>query len=196
MAHRSLIQAITFSGPSGSGKSATARALLDICSDIELVKGYTTRRIRKDELAFPVRHREYHYISHEEFDARDSRGEFEWKVELDSGRYATPKRVFERQNGGVVLFLVTPDTVSRIHTLSTGYVRSFFFFPPPKDEIISRMRDRGDNEDEIRARLVDSRNPSWIKPLRDGSIDWIPVVTKKRDFHKTADEILQHLGMQ
>lgn len=167
-----------------------------MCPDIELAKGYTTRAPRSSELALPVCHREYYYISQKEFDERDSRGEFEWKVELESGRYATPKELFCQQNGRIALFLVVPDTVSRIHTLSAGYVRSFFFFPPPKDEIISRMRDRGDNEDEIRARLVDSRNPSWIKPLRDVSIDWIPVVTKKRDFHKTADEILQHLGLQ
>lgn len=193
MTNSSLIQAITFSGPSGSGKSATARALLNRCSEIELAQGYTTRSPREDELNLPVEYREYRYISDSEFDERDKKGEFIWKIERESGRYATSRTLFETHYEGTLLFLVTPDIVSRIHALATGYVKSFFFFPPPPEEIVRRMRLRGDDEITIHKLLVDSRKPQWLLPLRDGSIDWIPIITEKRDVVETVDEICDYL---
>lgn len=163
---------------------------------IKIAQGYTTRLPRGKELSFPEWHREYLYVSNEEFDERNNRKEFEWIVELGNGRYATPKTLFEQQSDSILLFLVTPDMVPRIHGLSSGIVRSFFFFPPNPREMTRRMRLRGESWKEIKERLADSKNPLWRDSLKNDTIDWITISTERRKHAEVSNEILHHLGLK
>ncbi len=150
---------------------------------------------REYERKRPFKYREYHHVSLEKFNELEQSGKLEWSITLESGRYATPRTLFERNRDTTLLFLVTPDVVPRIRDLSKGPVVSFYFFPPPMEEIIRRMKARRDTEDEIAKRVVDSRSSSWISPLKDSSIQWVPIITEDRSVEQTIQMIRDHLGI-
>ncbi len=150
---------------------------------------------RDYERTRPFRYREYHYISDEKFNDLEGHNMFEWIVALPSGRYATPKALFDRRDGKTFLFLVTPDIVPRIRERANGHVASFYFFPPRQEEVMRRMKARGDSDEEIEKRLVDSRDSSWIEPLRDDTINWIPIITENASVEQTVENIRIHIGM-
>lgn len=172
---------ITFSGPSGSGKSSTARKLVDQCPRIAIGQGVTTRPPRPRELAYPIRHREYCYSSDEEFDERSTRGEFAWEVTIDDTRYATPKWLFNRKDSKTTLLIVEPNTVGKARALCRGFAMSFYFFPPSERELIRRIKNRGDSNEDIAKRLEHNRDREfWTTPLRDQTIDWISLRTERQ----------------
>lgn len=178
--HALLPSLITFSGPNGAGKSATARNLVDECSRIEIGKGVTTRLPRSKEQVLSTRHREYDYISEEEFATRSEQGEFAWEVVIGDVRYATPKWLFNRTDGKSTLLVIEPNTVGRARALCHGFAMSFYFFPPEEKELIWRMRDRGDSDDEIEKRLKQNRNREfWEASLCDQTIDWVTLKTDR-----------------
>ncbi len=145
---------IILSGPSGAGKSTVVRELLAHCPlPIELSVSATTRKQRSGE----VDGRDYHFISHQQFDRMRQAGEFlECKEVFGRGDwYGTPASQTERGlkagrwmlleidvQGALTIMEKRPDAVS------------FFVHPGSLEELAIRLRRRGtDDEPAIQRRL-------------------------------------------
>jgi guanylate kinase len=145
---------VILSGPSGAGKSTVVRELLAGCSlPLRLSVSATTRQPRTGE----VDGRDYHFISHEEFQRRREADEFleckevfgrgDWygslRSEVDEGLQRGEWVILEIDvQGALTVLEQRPSTIS------------LFVHPGSLDELETRLRRRGtDSEASIRRRL-------------------------------------------
>ncbi|MDD5004936.1 MAG: guanylate kinase [Candidatus Omnitrophica bacterium] len=142
------------SGPSGSGKTTLCQELL-AKKHINLARSVscTTRSLKKGE----KNHRDYNFISKDEFLKRIKRGAFvEWK-EVFGNLYGTPKKlVYDslKNNRDILLCL---DVKGAQEIKKKFPDRSVFIFvvPPTEKELIQRTRIRArEDKEEMRKRLA------------------------------------------
>ncbi|MDZ4231830.1 MAG: guanylate kinase, partial [Candidatus Pacearchaeota archaeon] len=77
---------ITFTGPSGAGKTTIITRLFQNLPALRFVPSYTTREARPSD--FPS---EFRHVAPEEFEELEHKGEFLWSVEAHKNRYGTRK---------------------------------------------------------------------------------------------------------
>ena len=141
--------------PSGAGKSSLVNAVLSRETGIVLSISFTSRKARPGE-----RHAQhYHFISKEEFEAMIANGDF-FEHALVHGDYkGTAKQSVEPQ------LAAGKDVLLEIDWQGARQVReklpdalSIFILPPSKDALETRMRNRGqDSEEVIKQRLANAR---------------------------------------
>ena len=141
--------------PSGAGKSSLVNAVLDREPEIALSISFTSRGPRKGE-----RHAQhYHFISKAEFEAMVAAGDF-FEHALVHGDYkGTARQSVEP------LLAAGKDVLLEIDWQGARQVRakvpdavSVFILPPSRDALETRMRQRGqDSEEVIGQRLAAAR---------------------------------------
>lgn len=141
--------------PSGAGKSSLVNAVLSRESGIVLSISFTSRKARPGE-----RHAQhYHFISKEEFEAMIANGDF-FEHALVHGDYkGTAKQSVEPQlaSGKDVLLEIDWQGARQVREKLPDAI-SIFILPPSKDALETRMRNRGqDSEEVIRQRLANAR---------------------------------------
>lgn len=139
------------SAPAGAGKTTLVKKLLSAFPNVVQAPSLTTRPPRKDE----VEGHDYHFVSKEEFLAREAKGELLEHVELHGQLYGTSKREIERlQASGhhVVLVLDTRGALAVRQLLPAVLI---FVKPPSLDALRDRLYQRA-SEDEamVEKRLV------------------------------------------
>ncbi|NQU18804.1 guanylate kinase [bacterium] len=142
------------SGPSGSGKTTLCRKLLSKKRlNIGRSISFTTRPIKKGER----NHRDYIFISKEEFLRKIRRAEFiEWK-EVFGNLYGTPKKLaydLFRKNKDVLLCI---DVKGALEIKKKFAKRAVFIFvvPPNERELIRRTKIRArEDRGEMQRRLA------------------------------------------
>lgn len=142
--------------PSGAGKTTLVNALLAGGHDLALSVSYTTRAPRPGE----VDHREYHFISGEEFRAIIARGEFLEHAEVHGNRYGTSAPwIAEQIAAGRDLLLEIDWQGARQVRRRIPDAIGIFVLAPSMQELERRLRTRGhDSEEVIQRRLAAARD--------------------------------------
>lgn len=141
--------------PSGAGKSSLVNAVLSRETGIALSISFTSRKARPGE-----RHAlHYHFISKEEFETMIANGDF-FEHALVHGDYkGTAKQSVEPQlaAGKDVLLEIDWQGARQVKEKLPDAI-SIFILPPSKDALEIRMRNRGqDSEQVIAQRLANAR---------------------------------------
>lgn len=141
--------------PSGAGKSSLVRAFLAKHDNWSLSISTTTRAPRPGE----SHGREYFFVSKSEFEIRRDRGDFlEW-AEVHGNYYGTSQGWIEDQirQSQNILLEIDWQGAQQIRTLfQDGPIvpRSVFILPPSLEELALRLRNRGQDSDEVIARRL------------------------------------------
>ena len=134
------------SAPSGAGKSSLIGALLEKHSDMKVSVSHTTRSPRPGE----ENGVHYHFVSVDEFKALIEKNDFfEWAQVFDN-YYGTSKQAIESQlEAGIDVFLdIDWQGAQQIRKLVDD-VETIFILPPSKEELESRLNNRGQDSAEV-----------------------------------------------
>jgi len=138
---------VVLSGPGGVGKSTVAKAL-KVSSPFFVSISATTRAPRFNE----VDGVDYHFLSHEQFDAAIGSNEFlEW-AEFAGNRYGTPRKAVEEslRSGKSVLLEIEISGAKQVKEKVPEAIL-VFLEPPTWEELVSRLEGRGTDSPERRA---------------------------------------------
>lgn len=134
------------SAPSGAGKSSLISALLKKHNDMKVSVSHTTRSPRPGE----ENGVHYHFVSVEAFKALIEKNDFfEWAQVFDN-YYGTSKQAIESQlAAGIDVFLdIDWQGAQQIRKLVDD-VETIFILPPSKEELESRLNNRGQDSAEV-----------------------------------------------
>ncbi|MCO7248910.1 guanylate kinase [Pseudoalteromonas sp. Ps84H-4] len=134
------------SAPSGAGKSSLISALLKKYNDMKVSVSHTTRSPRPGE----ENGVHYHFVSVEAFKALIEKNDFfEWAQVFDN-YYGTSKQAIESQlDAGIDVFLdIDWQGAQQIRKLVDD-VETIFILPPSKEELESRLNNRGQDSQEV-----------------------------------------------
>jgi guanylate kinase len=132
--------------PSGAGKSSLVKALLELDARVQLSISHTTRAPRGQE----KNGREYHFVSHQEFDQMIADDAFvEW-AQVHSQRYGTSKAAIENRmaTGADVVLEIDFQGAIQIKNIFSNAV-CIFILPPSWEELRSRLERRGEDSPDI-----------------------------------------------
>jgi guanylate kinase len=151
--------------PSGAGKSSLVSALLRQDPSIRLSISFTTRSPRPTE----THGREYHFVSREEFDACQARGEFLEAAEVHGNWYGTSRLWIGQQlaHGNDVLLEIDWQGARQVRRLFPNAV-GIFILPPSLEALRARLdQRRQDPPDVIEQRLSAARGEMAHAPEFD-----------------------------
>jgi guanylate kinase len=138
--------------PSGAGKSSLVNALLAQDSTIKLSISYTTRPPRPGE----ENGREYHFVTVEQFRAKQAAGGFLESAEVHGNLYGTSRIWIEEQTaaGSDVLLEIDWQGAQQVRAKFPEAI-GIFILPPSIEALGARLKKRGqDNDDVIMRRLL------------------------------------------
>lgn len=139
------------SSPSGGGKTSLVRALLEAEPEMRLSVSYTTRAARPGE----VDGRDYHFVTPPVFERMLEAGEFLESAVIYGNRYGTSQKWIERERaeGRDVLLEIDWQGAQQVRRLMRQVV-SIFILPPSPEVLESRLRERGQDSEEVVARRI------------------------------------------
>ena len=140
-----------FSAPSGAGKSSLARALVDSSPDVAVSVSHTTRDPRPGEQNGV----HYFFVSVDEFQRMVSAGEFLEHARVFDNYYGTSRASVEHllQQGKHVILDIDWQGARSIKAQMPD-AKGIFIMPPSRAELERRLRDRGQDSDEVIARRM------------------------------------------
>ncbi len=143
---------LVLSSPSGAGKTAIARAILDGNPQVTMSVSVTTRPKRTGE----VDGVDYVFVDAGAFAGMVERGEFLEHASVFGNAYATPREPVEEALGAGrdVLFDVDWQGAREIAKRAKDDVVSVFILPPSVAELERRLRSRGQDSDDVVARRM------------------------------------------
>lgn len=134
------------SAPSGAGKTTLVNALLEEVDLIEVSVSYTTRTKRPEERGGI----DYHFIEQPKFEEMVNEGIFIEHAEVFGNCYGTSRETIkDKLKAGI-------DIILEIDWQGAQQVReqfddctTVFILPPSKRELLSRLRERGQDTDKV-----------------------------------------------
>lgn len=140
------------SAPSGAGKTSLVNALVEGSPEVCVSVSYTTRLIRPGEIDGV----NYHFVSREVFVDMIERGDFLEHAEVFGNLYGTSQSWVESQleQGGDIILEIDWQGAQQVRRLMPASV-SVFILPPSREVLIQRLRNRGQDSEEIIARRTD-----------------------------------------
>jgi guanylate kinase len=148
---------LILSSPSGAGKSTLAKLLMDWDPTIRFSISATTRAPRQGE----VQGRDYDFQSRTDFEAKVASGDMLEHAEVFGNLYGSPRAPVEQamKDGRDTLFDIDWQGGQQIRNSALGRdVVSVFVLPPSIAELEQRLRNRGqDSEQVIADRMAKSR---------------------------------------
>jgi len=144
------------SSPSGGGKTSLVRALVEVEPEVRLSVSHTTRAARPGE----VDGRDYHFVTPPVFERMLEAGEFLESAVIYGNRYGTSQKWIERERaeGHDVLLEIDWQGAQQVRRLLRQVV-TIFILPPSPEVLESRLRGRGqDNEEVVTRRLAAARH--------------------------------------
>ncbi len=147
---------VVLTAPSGSGKTTIANRILEAMPAFRFSVSATTRPRRPDEKDGE----DYHFISHQEFQALIHSGEMLEHEEVYPGRlYGTLRSELDGASAEKPILLdIDIEGAFRIKKIYGENALIVFIRPPSVRELGRRLRERAtENEDTIRVRLDRAR---------------------------------------
>ena len=143
--------AVIISGPSGSGKGTTVKALLKARGSVRLSVSATTRQPRPGE----EHGREYFFLSKEEFENKIKNGEMLEYAQYCDNLYGPPRDYIERcvSDGEDVILEIDVQGGMQVKSKIPDAV-SIFLIPPDRATLEKRLRGRGTESEEVIARRL------------------------------------------
>lgn len=165
------IKVISFTGPSGAGKTTVIKELLRIKPGWRLVISYTTRGPRDSDLLGEYRCN----VAEEEFTDPVRKKKFSWTAFVHGNYYGHLTRSIKGTLSGerptMWMLTLTPDAVDKFLRLTGGRAVSFFVLPPEESVLRARLARRGDSEEEIARRIQDCR--VWEEEARSSDLPYV-----------------------
>ena len=156
---------IIISAPSGGGKTTLVNYIMKELSFVKMIPTCTTRAKREGE----VNGVDYIFLTKEEFQKKVENNEF-LEYALVHGRYygTLKETVFkELKKGYDVILAIDVQGMKSIKEKLDGKVdiTTIFIIPPSIEELIKRLKNRGESEEEIERRLksLEKELPQWKK---------------------------------
>ena len=139
------------SAPSGAGKTRLVNALIEREPNLSLSISHTTRPIRPGE----TNGIDYHFVDHESFTRMVEQGDFLEHAEVFGNFYGTAQSTVDAQlsAGQDVLLEIDWQGAAQIRRLRPDAV-SIFILPPSKQTLVERLRNRGQDSDEVIAQRM------------------------------------------
>ena len=140
------------SSPSGAGKTTLSRKLLAADSNIAMSISVTTRKPRPGE----IDGKDYHFISHEKFEAMVLAGELlEW-AKVFGNSYGTPKIPVEEAllQGRDVLFDIDWQGTQQLAQAMKEDLVRLFILPPTPDSLRERLIARAQDSSTVIAKRM------------------------------------------
>ena len=138
---------LVLSSPSGAGKSSICRALLDLDRNLYLSISTTTRKKRPNEVSGI----DYNFVSLDEFEYKLSQNNFIEHAKVFNNFYGTDKSIVENKinEGKDLLFDIDWQGAQQLREKMREDIVSVFILPPSKKELERRLKERGQDTDEV-----------------------------------------------
>ena len=138
---------LVLSSPSGAGKSSICRALLDLDRNLYLSISTTTRKKRPNE----VSGLDYNFVTLDEFEYKLSQNNFIEHAKVFNNFYGTDKSIVENKinEGKDLLFDIDWQGAQQLREKMREDIVSVFILPPSKKELERRLKERGQDTDEV-----------------------------------------------
>jgi guanylate kinase len=143
---------MVLSSPSGAGKTAISRRLLETDAAISLSVSATTRQPRPGE----VDGRDYRFVDLTSFDLMINRGELLEHAKVFGNYYGTPRAPVEEalQDGRDVLFDIDWQGTQQLAEKARDDLVSVFILPPSWRELERRLNARAQDDASVIARRM------------------------------------------
>lgn len=144
------------SAPSGAGKTSLVKALLEREPELRLAVSYTTRGPRSGE----ENGVHYHFVDERRFLAMMEDGAFLESAEVFGNRYGTAEATVrdELATGRDLLLEIDWQGARQVRERFPAAV-SVFILPPSSQSLVQRLRERGqDSEEIIAGRMEQARD--------------------------------------
>jgi guanylate kinase len=144
------------SAPSGAGKTSLVKALVESVPQLNVSVSYTTRAKRNGE----VEGVNYHFITRQQFVEKIEHGDFLEYAEVFGNLYGTSQSWVEQklQAGDDIILEIDWQGAQQIRMLEPDVIM-IFILPPSREILIQRLRNRGqDSEDIIARRTAEAIN--------------------------------------
>ena len=140
------------SAPSGAGKTSLVRKLLASTSDLALSVSHTTRPMRPGERDGV----DYHFVTIEQFESMISAGAFLEYARVFGNFYGTSKHELQEQltRGADVLLEIDWQGARQVRAVFPEVV-GIFVLPPSREALEERLRNRGQDSDEVITRRME-----------------------------------------
>ena len=138
---------LVLSSPSGAGKSSICRALLDLDKNLYLSISTTTRKKRPNEVSGI----DYNFVTLDEFEYKLSQNNFIEHAKVFNNFYGTDKSFVENKinKGKDLLFDIDWQGAQQLREKMRENIVSVFILPPSKKELERRLKERGQDTDEV-----------------------------------------------
>ena len=139
--------------PSGCGKTSLVKALMERSKNLSVSVSYTTRKSRKGE----VNGENYHFVSKATFAQMITNNDFVEYAEVFGNMYGTARSsINEKLNANIDIVLEIDWQGARQVRKNMPDTVSIFILPPSKDALLDRLKNRGQDDDEIISKRMEN----------------------------------------
>jgi len=139
--------------PSGCGKTSLVKALMERSKNLSVSVSYTTRKARKGE----VNGENYHFVSKATFAQMITNNDFVEYAEVFGNMYGTARSsINEKLNANIDIILEIDWQGARQVRKNMLDTVSIFILPPSKDALLERLKNRGQDDDEIISKRMEN----------------------------------------
>lgn len=142
---------LAFVGPSGAGKGTFSEMLKEVFPNTRFAVSATTRKVMRPGEIQGV---SYDFMSTERFEELEKSDYFAETNPYCDNRYGTPRNQCDNSEHNII-FDVDVNGAGRLKAAYPDLI-IVFLLPPSQDELITRLRKRGEDEDSIKKRLARS----------------------------------------
>ena len=144
---------LVLSSPSGAGKSSICKALLNLDKNLFLSISTTTRQKRPNEISG----KDYNFVTEEEFKKQLKKNNFIEHAKVFDNFYGTDKLLVESKinEGKDLLFDIDWQGAQQLREKMREDIVSVFILPPSKSELEQRLKNRGQDDDEVVKKRMD-----------------------------------------
>ena len=139
--------------PSGCGKTSLVKALMERSKNLSVSVSYTTRKVRKGE----VNGENYHFVSKDTFAHMITNNDFVEYAEVFGNMYGTVRSsINEKLSANIDIILEIDWQGARQVRKNMPDTVSIFILPPSKDALLERLKNRGQDDDEIISKRMEN----------------------------------------